>query len=154
MFQWLIIQQLSGPVPKIYAHDYRLVGVGICVIFYQYLHFHSCVLISSNRLLSHSCLSGIWVHYNHYSKTELVCIPFCSFYFVENTVFLLLSLEGNMFLCNSSVIHGCSDLTVVTSGNCFAICHSVSFSFWIWNLTTSIWLQGQWLDRKGRTIIS
>jgi ABC-type uncharacterized transport system permease subunit len=32
-----------------------------------------------------------------------------------------------MFLCNLSVIHGCSDMTVVTNSNCFAICHSISF---------------------------
>jgi hypothetical protein len=58
-FSDLSFKNLSGPVPKIYAPNYRIVGVGICVIFYHYLHFPTHVLMISNRLLSHSCLSGI-----------------------------------------------------------------------------------------------
>jgi hypothetical protein len=50
-------------------------------------------------------------------------ILFCG----KSLFFLRHSLEGNRFLCNSSVIRGCSDMTAVTNGNCFAICHSISF---------------------------
>jgi hypothetical protein len=49
------------------------------------------------------------------------------------------SLAGNRFLCNSSIIHGCSDLTAMTNGSYFTRCPVFNMSILRnWNLTVNI----------------